>query len=568
MLMKMVTVEVRVQLESHAIADDTADVLSAAFALVELAITFLTDDGNYDGSAESHAEADVGLASANSSSASSASHAWAALPSAVLLSLQRDFTELFGAVFIYLGDQRDDAAPPSPVALACVRALGAWLAEETGGGALRDRFVDVLPYLLEITDVGAALGGVGGGYVNDGVEGGSDDDDGKVDAAADSGHRSLMLEAAAQDALSYLLSGLGAVMADHADVCAIAVAHRVHSRALAMIVLASDEADAALKRGVASSSIASASAASSYLSVSAAAALSAAIATARVNLGEVAAAAVVVRAMLSAANADAARVLVCGPASSSSSSSMLQHVPTVYRLFVALGELSLSDSEIDAGVLRAANHCRAQLVALMLQMVIHCPAAANLSLPLRTLLWGQSLPAASAFVAIAHPPASASSSFWSGVVACLAQRAARREFDDAFLAAIEALLVDCSDGTGSPSSSFALPIAAAVAGGALVPALLHAAANIAASSGAVSDGADSDDDDDENEDEERAAIADLDALLATVLLSSAPASGIASSSTSGSGSGAVADAVARHVHVEMKLRPALARALPQTMARV
>jgi hypothetical protein len=36
------------------------------------------------------------------------------------------------------------------VTLACIRALGAWLAEESG--ALQDEFFAILPYLLSVTD--------------------------------------------------------------------------------------------------------------------------------------------------------------------------------------------------------------------------------------------------------------------------------------------------------------------------------------------------------------------------------------------------------------------------------
>jgi hypothetical protein len=127
MMFKLVTVEVRVLLETGTVDVDHADSLCACFALVELAIQYLTSDDDVQSGSP-----------------------WVSLPPTVLLSLQASFTELFKSVFIYLGDARDDGAPVSVVIVACIRALGSWLAEETS--ELSAEFVDILPFLLSVTD--------------------------------------------------------------------------------------------------------------------------------------------------------------------------------------------------------------------------------------------------------------------------------------------------------------------------------------------------------------------------------------------------------------------------------
>jgi hypothetical protein len=196
MLMKIITVEVRVLLESNAIKSDTTDTLCACFSILELAIDYLIEEESSTPakphsisklpsavnttiaavSASSTAPTLSSFAPSTSSArlarereedarallhkhqeqereamvaAEEASVGWNTLPASILLSVQRGFNESFAAIMVHLRDARDDGAPASPVLLACVRVLGAWLREETD--ALRDEFADVLPYLLRIT---------------------------------------------------------------------------------------------------------------------------------------------------------------------------------------------------------------------------------------------------------------------------------------------------------------------------------------------------------------------------------------------------------------------------------
>jgi len=123
LMINVVSVEVRVLLMimggPHPRKELTQTIV-ACFTILELAMSYLIDETS----------------------------GWGELEGELMLSLQQKFSEIYSEVFLFLREMRDNETTKGELIVACVRAVGAWVSEETE--ALQDEFQDLLPWLLQV----------------------------------------------------------------------------------------------------------------------------------------------------------------------------------------------------------------------------------------------------------------------------------------------------------------------------------------------------------------------------------------------------------------------------------
>jgi hypothetical protein len=131
LLIHFITIEIKVALEDPQ-PSKYLDTLSTSYWILEKFVIFL-----------SHGEED-----------SNNLRLWKNLSADALYRTNQNFLAAFGCILEYLGACRDENKSTDPLALASVRVLGAWLAEETEG--LKKETIAVLPFLLEVKDTSPA----------------------------------------------------------------------------------------------------------------------------------------------------------------------------------------------------------------------------------------------------------------------------------------------------------------------------------------------------------------------------------------------------------------------------
>lgn len=69
----------------------------------------------------------------------------------IILMFQARYNEIFGEILLFLKEMEEKGRTNDALVVASIRAVGAWMAEETE--ALQDQFLDVLPFMLKVTAV-------------------------------------------------------------------------------------------------------------------------------------------------------------------------------------------------------------------------------------------------------------------------------------------------------------------------------------------------------------------------------------------------------------------------------